>query len=193
MRDWMAEALALTAPLPLQNMEGYTDKKDIEDKTERFGTSVPFVRPPLHPQDAWETARIAPPETELREPDPPPTPYGAGEPGNWRRQLFRLRADSAPCAGFQHWPSVHREAMQFLHDRGAEAEQLGWTALDLFGVHHQVGAIRSDCTGALLTLSGKRVVDLTPFLIRFVDGLAYRRRPLLAGLVVPVWQFGAAQ
>ena len=194
MRDWMAEALAFSAPPPPKNMEGYTDKKDIEDKKESFGTSVPFVRPPLHLDDAWETAEERGGDVALPAPEPEAisTPFAPGELGDWQRHLSRLRTDEAPCPGFRHWPSVQRVALQFLHDRGDEAVRLGWGVLDLFGVHATAGAIRVDCTGALITLRGKHVAELTPALIRIADGLAYRRRPMSAGQSIPVWNFGGS-
>ena len=64
-------------------------------------------------------------------------------------------------------------------------------ALELFGVHPKVGVARMDSSGALMVSSGSEVVEVGPALIRYADGLAYRRAPL-GGPSVPVWAFGTA-
>ena len=187
MRDWLAEARALRQTYETgADACRYVDEKDNKDETAPFVLNVHSVHPPLH------QIELPPPAAE-KAPRPARTAFADGELGEWQRRLFVLRTDEAPCPGFRHWPSVQSAAMAFLRDRGEEAVRLGWGVLDLFGVHDTAGAVRVDCTGALITLRGKRVAELTPDLIRFADGLAYRRRSLSAGLTVPVWNFGDAR
>src|SRR4051794_12291882 len=63
---------------------------------------------------------------------------------------------------------------------------------ELFGVHPVVGARRVDCCRALMVSSGNPIAEIAPDLIRYANGLAYRRTPP-GGPTVPVWQFGAEQ
>jgi len=67
---------------------------------------------------------------------------------------------------------------------------MGWTTLELFGVHPVVGVSRVDCCGALMVSSGSPIAEVTPALIRYRNRLAYRRTPP-GGPSVPVWAFGA--
>ena len=67
---------------------------------------------------------------------------------------------------------------------------MGWSTVALFGVHPVVGVSRVDCCGALMVSSGSPIAEVTPTLIRYRNGLAYRRTPP-GGPSVPVWAFGA--
>jgi len=69
---------------------------------------------------------------------------------------------------------------------------MGWSIVALFGVHPVVGVSRVDCCGALMVSSGSPIAEVTPALIRYRNGLAYRRTPP-GGPSVPVWAFGAEQ
>jgi hypothetical protein len=69
---------------------------------------------------------------------------------------------------------------------------MGWSTVELFGVHPIVGVRRVDCCGALMVSSGSPIAEVTPALIRYRNGLAYRRMPP-GGPSVPVWQVAAEQ
>jgi hypothetical protein len=70
---------------------------------------------------------------------------------------------------------------------GAQAQALGWSALDLFGVHPEVGVRRVDCCGSLMLSSGVRVVAVSADAIGYANGLVYRRRSVRPS--VPLWEF----
>jgi hypothetical protein len=56
---------------------------------------------------------------------------------------------------------VLSDAENFLSRWGAAAHALGWTALDLFGVHPTVPAARFDVMGLVLLICGGEVIALT--------------------------------
>src|SRR4051794_8126224 len=112
----------------------------------------------------------------------------------WKQGLARLAPSRAPCPGFRagQWPRVHAAALDFLANTAETAAALGWSTVELFGVHPVVGVSRVDCCGALMVSNGNPIAEITPDLIRYANGLAYRRTPP-GGPTVPVWQFGAEQ
>jgi hypothetical protein len=67
---------------------------------------------------------------------------------------------------------------------------MGWSTVELFGVHPIVGVRRVDCCGALMVSGGTAVAEIAPDLIRYANGLAYRRTPA-GGPSLPVWAFKA--
>jgi hypothetical protein len=111
----------------------------------------------------------------------------------WRDALFALSPDHDPCPGFRPnaWSRVQANALDFIERHGAEAHRLGWTAEELFGVHPALGVIRVDRTGALMLSSAGRVLAAGADVIRYVNGLAFRRS-FGSGASVPVWNFGRA-
>jgi hypothetical protein len=74
------------------------------------------------------------------------------------------------------WELVVNDAGLFLDRWGKQAERLGWTVEDLFGLHPRAPMLRYDHMGLLWTLRGERVVALTATEARLSGGLAYRRR-----------------
>ena len=126
-----------------------------------------------------------------------PAPAPAADPtallAEWKQGLARLTTRD-PCPGFRtgQWLSVHAAALDFLANTAETAAALGWTTLELFGVHPVVGVSRVDCCGALMVSSGSPIAEVTPALIRYRNGLAVRRTPP-GGPSLPVWAFGAEQ
>jgi hypothetical protein len=59
------------------------------------------------------------------------------------------------------WNEVLSDAEIFLSRWGSAAHSLGWTALDLFGVHPTAPAVRFDVMGLMLLTQGGAVVALT--------------------------------
>jgi hypothetical protein len=79
---------------------------------------------------------------------------------------------------------------------GSQAHDLGWTTLDLFGVHSKTPAARFSCMGLLPLVNGGRVVAITveSAVIERQSGsrLTYTRRPPDAECVA-VWELPRAQ
>ena len=66
---------------------------------------------------------------------------------------------------------------------------LGWTTLDLFGVHPEAGAIRPDFCGALV-LSDAPVTAITTNRMAFLNTAFYWDTPGKPASAVPLWAFG---
>ena len=122
---------------------------------------------------------------------PQPRPAGERSLEAWCLGLDRLSPDIPPIAGFRRgaWPGIYAVCKRFLSEFGEQAEALGWTAAELFGVHPVVGLNRVDCCGALI-IARAPVVSVTAEAITYANGLVYRRTPH-AGPSVPVWEFRA--
>ncbi len=163
------------------------------------------VKPGPEPQNTANTARgiartSAPeaasppvardkPRTDAALSPPPPPPLDG--PSAWRDALLALSPDRDPCPGFRlgAWARVQGNARDFLHRHGKEAESLGWTAVELLGVHPTVGVIRVDHCGALMLPAAGRVESVEAEAIRYAGGFTYRRSSMPVG-AVPVWAFG---
>jgi hypothetical protein len=154
---------------------------------------VPLVQivpkpPPERSFDINGTIGTRGPHVAQPSPDP-----AADCPQGWRGALLGLSPDHDPCPGFQPdaWARVQANALAFIDRHGDVAQRLGWTAVELFGVHPALGAIRVDCAGALMLCSAGQVASVEADLIRYVNGLAFRRS-FGSGASVPVWTFGRA-
>jgi hypothetical protein len=113
-------------------------------------------------------------------------------PVEWLKGLATLDPNQPPT----HFPALWwrgliRDSELFLATWGSQAADLGWTTLDLFGVHPKAPAARYSCMGLLLLLRGGRVVALTTStaVIEQQSGarLTYTRQPPEAECV-PVWE-----
>jgi hypothetical protein len=92
-------------------------------------------------------------------------------PAEWHAILAELEQRS--CSDWlspDRWDAVLSDAENFLSRWGAAAHALGWTALDLFGVHPTVPAARFDVMGLVLLICGGEVIALT------ASSAAIRRR-----------------
>jgi hypothetical protein len=122
----------------------------------------------------------------------PPVTHGGPVPSIWADGLARLDPGRRPT-GFPApwWCGLIRDAELFLSMWGSQADGLGWTSLDLFGVHPAAPAARFSCTGLLLLLRGGRVIAITAdsAVIERQSGarLTYTRRPPDAECVA-VWE-----
>ena len=112
-------------------------------------------------------------------------------PEGWREAILGLSPDHDPCPGFRPgaWARVWANALDFIDRHGAAAHSLGWTAEELFGVHPVVGVIRVDHCGALMLSNAGRILAVETNLIRYANGLTFRRAGV-ASLSVPIWRFG---
>jgi hypothetical protein len=91
-------------------------------------------------------------------------------PAEWHAILAELEQRSCPdWLSPDRWNDVLADAENFLSRWGAAAHALGWTALDLFGVHPTVPASRFDLMGLLPLIQGGTVIALTE------DGATLRR------------------
>lgn len=85
-----------------------------------------------------------------------------GAPAEWHATLAELEQRSCPdWLAPDRWEAVFSDAENFLSRWGAAAHALGWTALDLFGVHPTAPASRFDLMGLFLLVQGGTVIALT--------------------------------
>lgn len=83
-------------------------------------------------------------------------------PAQWYAVLTTLKArDPVEWLSAERWQFLISDAENFLPRWGSAAHSLGWTALDLFGVHPIAPAARFDVIGLLPTMNGGAVVNLT--------------------------------
>jgi hypothetical protein len=83
-------------------------------------------------------------------------------PAEWHAILAGLkRRDPVDWLSPERWHGLISDAEGFLSDWGSTAHLLGWTALDLFGVHPNAPAARFDVMGLILILNGAAVLALT--------------------------------
>ena len=113
------------------------------------------------------------------------------DPKLWRQGFIDLRPSVVPCPGFtlQSWGGAHEACVEFLDRWADEAVSLGWSTLDVFGVHPEVGTIRPDFCGAMV-LSAERVSAISDRHIRFGNMTFHRDKPGRPSGAVPLWVFG---
>ncbi|TXM63790.1 hypothetical protein FV226_27265 [Methylobacterium sp. WL12] len=101
-----------------------------------------------------------------------------------------MSPDRIPCPGYTAtgWASVHARALAFLDTFGDQAEALGWTTPRLFGVHAEIGIIRTDACGGLVLPIGGPVRAITAATISF-GHLTHREMPGRPQ-GIPIWDFG---
>ena len=88
---------------------------------------------------------------------------GAVVLSKWSADIAQLKRMPAPDAILcPYWRQVGIDANRFLATWGATAAALGWTTLDLFGVHRLRPLARLDAAGLVMLLNGAEVVALTP-------------------------------
>lgn len=99
-----------------------------------------------------------------------------------------MKPSVVPCPGltFQKWQGVHAAALDFLDRHADDAARLGWTTLQLFGVHPDNGVIRSDFCGAMV-LSGDMVSAVEENAIVFQRTRYYRNTIGKPAGAVPIW------
>jgi hypothetical protein len=107
-------------------------------------------------------------------------PKGAG---NWlddaddarrtKSEFARLQAHAAPGVPIERWHQFIKDAGIFMDQWGCEAEQLGWRAEELFGLHPDAPMARYDRMGLCWLLKGERVVALTATEARLSGGLIF--------------------
>ncbi|WP_063685987.1 hypothetical protein [Bradyrhizobium stylosanthis] len=101
----------------------------------------------------------------------------------WHAILQELKRMQAPeWAGAERWFQVIDDTDAFLSNWDRAARDLGWTALDLFGVHAVAPGYRYDAMGLVVLLGGGTVFALTEQTATFRrpsgSTLTYRRKPM---------------
>ena len=116
-----------------------------------------------------------------------------GAPETWVQGVADLLAMARPAACPEpKWQALREDAYTFLRDHAARAHALGWTALDLFGVHPVKPWARIDVMGLVPLLNGGRVTDLSSIeaVIEKPSGarVAFRKRhDLSVAEMCPLW------
>ena len=121
----------------------------------------------------------------------PASPIAPADPALWRKAFLDLRPSVVPCPGFTalSWANTHEKCVDFLNRWADEAAALGWTTLELFGVHPSVGLVRPDFCGGIV-ISDAKVTAVTTNRIAFVNTAHYRDTPGRPDGAVPLWRFG---
>jgi hypothetical protein len=118
----------------------------------------------------------------------PDEPESGGSPAKWHAILAELEGKNCPeRISPDRWQEVISDAEIFLSRWGSAAHSLGWTALDLFGVHPSAPAARFDVMGLLLLVQGGAVVALTAdaaTIRRKTGALLSCRRPVAPGAIL---------
>ncbi len=85
-----------------------------------------------------------------------------GVPEEWVQGVADLLAMARPAScPDAKWQALREDAYHFLRDHAARAHELGWTALDLFGVHRTRPWVRFDVLGLVPLLAVAKVVALS--------------------------------
>ena len=117
-------------------------------------------------------------------------------PSEWTSGVHQLLITGAP-RGFtvDMWRQLGEDAVRFLDRWGSEASRLGWTTLDLFGVHPVVPTARYDAMGLVPLIRGSEVIAITARSASMRGGpgasLSYVRGIGMRG--VPAWSFAGSQ
>jgi hypothetical protein len=83
-------------------------------------------------------------------------------PSEWRAICNELKHSEPPSwASTDRWSELVADAEAFLTAWGLTADRLGWTTLDLFGVHPTAPTARFDVLGLIPILCGRRVCVFT--------------------------------
>lgn len=104
-------------------------------------------------------------------------------PAGWHAILQELKRMQVPeWAGAERWFLMIEDAGALLSNWDRAACDLGWTALDLFGVHPVVPGCRYDAMGLAMLLGGGTVFALTAQTAAFRrpsgSTLTFRRKPM---------------
>jgi hypothetical protein len=96
--------------------------------------------------------------------------------GAYREALARLAARLPEDVPADRCRRFLADAESFLQNWSDEANQIGWTAEELFGLHPIAPMARCDRMGLLWMLKGERVVEVTATGARLSGGLTFYRK-----------------
>jgi hypothetical protein len=97
------------------------------------------------------------------------SPPSASDRSPFGRSVHALEARRPDHVDVARWQQCVEDGRRFLSTWGEQAEALGWTSMDMFGLHTPPATphpsysrlSRYDCTGLCWLLQGRRVVALT--------------------------------
>ncbi|MDH2402020.1 hypothetical protein QCM77_18945 [Bradyrhizobium sp. SSUT18] len=112
-----------------------------------------------------------------------------GAPSEWHAILGELEQRNCPdWMSPERWDFLLGDAESFLSRWGRAAHAMGWTALDLYGVHPFAPASRFDAMGFLFLVQGGSVPVITAHSAtihrRTGAHLTYRRKPAMTDAVL---------
>ncbi len=115
-----------------------------------------------------------------------------GVPETWTQGMADLLAMACPAScPAEQWKVLREDAYTFLRDHAARAHEVGWTVLDLFGVHPVKPWVRFDHMGLVPLLNGDRVTAISEIeaVIEKPSGAraTFRRRGQMPSEARPVW------
>ena len=115
-----------------------------------------------------------------------------GVPEAWVQGICDLLAMAPPAScPAERWQTLREDSFTFLRDHAAQAHGLGWTALDLFGVHPEKPWVRFDCMGLVPLLNGAKVTALSDIeaVIEKPSGarVTFRKRDLVSDEACLIW------
>ena len=116
-----------------------------------------------------------------------------GVPAAWTQGVADLLAMACPAScPAARWEGLREDSYTFLRDHAARAHGLGWTALDLFGVHRTRPWVRFDVMGLVPLLAAAKVVALSEgqAVIEKPNGarLTFRRRADAPNEACLIWE-----
>ncbi len=116
-----------------------------------------------------------------------------GMPGEWVRGVADLLVMARPAScPAERWKTMREDAYHFLRDHAARAHALGWTALNLFGVHPVKPWVRLDVMGLVPLLAAAKVVALSEgqAVIEKPSGarLTFRKRGQVSDETCLIWE-----
>lgn len=160
---------------PLKNEWGQSPPASGDRKTSKFEAVTPGVPSVPTATTNFEGGRKA----QIFE----------DNPAGWHAILQELKRMQAPeWAGADRWLQGIEDADGFLSSWGRAADDLGWTALDLFGVHAVAPGCRYDVVGLVMLLGGGTVFGLTDQTAAFRrpsgSTLTYRRKPMSGAVLL---------
>lgn len=83
-------------------------------------------------------------------------------PEEWRDGFDRLISSPAPKGiTTPRWRQFIQDAEHFMTDWAEKAHALGWTAVDVFGLHPKAPAHRADAAGLIWLLNGHEIAAIT--------------------------------
>lgn len=115
-------------------------------------------------------------------------------PAEWRSGLLQLEQRAEPIKGFadNRWRRMLASSRWFLNQWAPRAEELGWTAYDLFAAHPIAPAARLDCAGLLINLGSATVSDMDSRHAHVLSAAGYPMRydkPARGGVLI--WEIEA--
>jgi hypothetical protein len=135
---------------------------------------------PLHPfsanRDSQPGKELAEPSAAYRAASAEPDGTGCGveivelpAAGRYRKTFAFLQLKPPALVEVERWRQCVRDGSKFLARWGEQAEALGWTSADLFGLHtvpdkphpSYSRLSRYDATGLIWLLEGREVIALT--------------------------------